>query len=194
MLDAMHSFFAASRLAMFVALLALLSACSISTPAPDATPSPIGTSPTSPPDQTASVPPTFPPLPSGPLAEIDVLVTGGDFDGSYRAVAANACDSDAARNAFTVAYANDFAVDDFVALDLVLRNAAQAQEDATSDFLLELSLSGPGGGVSYTLDPAADQGEGEAFLDVSPSDATLDLSVTAPDGTNIDLTVICDLV
>lgn len=136
----------------------------------------------------------MPPLPTGPLAEIDVLVTGGEFDGSYRAVAANACESKVARNTFTVVYANDFAADDFIALDLVLRNAAQAQQDVSSNFLLELSLNGPGGGVSFTLDPADDEGEGDAYLDVSPSDATLDLSATAPDGTVIDLTVICELV
>lgn len=183
------------RSATLVATLALTVACGTSyAPAPDATPSPISTGPTSPPGKTASVPPTMPPLPSGPLAEIEVLVTGGEFDGSYRAVAANACASKVARNTFTVAYANDLAADDFVALHLVLRNAAQAQNDVSSDFLLELSLNGPGGGVSYGLDPADDQAEGDAFLDVSPTDATLDLSATAPDGTLIDLTVTCSLV
>lgn len=192
----MNSFFTASRLATCVALLALMSACAVSnTPAPQATPSPISSGPTSAPDQTASLPPTIPPLPSGPVAEIDVLVSGGgDFDGSYRAVAANACASDPARNTFTVAYANDFAADNFIALDLVLRNATQAQQDSSIDFVLEISLNGAGGGVSYTLDPADDQGAGDAFLDVSPSDATLDLSATAPDGTLIDLTVICELI
>lgn len=162
-------------------------------PAPNATPSPVSTGPTSPPSQTHSVPPTMPPLPTGPVAEIDVLVTGGDFEGSYRAVAANACESDPAGNTFTVAYANDFAPDDFIALDLLLRNAVQAQQDSSSDFVLEISLNGAGGGVSYTLDPADGDGEGDAFLDVSPFDATLDLSATAPTGTLIDLTVICDL-
>lgn len=135
----------------------------------------------------------MPPLPSGPLAEIDVLVTGGEFEGSYRAVAANACQSAPEFNSFTVAYGNDFAPDGFIAFDLVLRNVAQAQEDVSSDFLLELSLNGPGGGVSYALDPADHEGEGDAFLDLSLSDATLDLSATAPDGTLIDLTVICEL-
>jgi hypothetical protein len=133
-------------------------------------------------------------LPTGPSAEIEVLVTGGAFDGSYRAVAADGCASDPAFNRFSVAYANDFAADDFVALDLVLWDAAQAQDDATSDFLLAISLNGAGGGVSYTLDPADEVGEGDAFLDVTSSDATLDLSAEAPDGTLIDLTVICELV
>lgn len=195
MLDAMNLFLATSRSVTFVASLALIAACAMSYPTtPNVTPSPISTGPTTPPDQTPSAPPTMPPLPSGPLAEIDVLVTGGEFEGSYRAVAANACESKAARNTFTVVYTNDFAADDFIALDLVLRNAAQAQQDVSGDFLLELSLNGPGGGVSYTVDPADDEGEGDAFLDVSPSDATLDLSATAPDGTLIDLTVICELV
>jgi hypothetical protein len=137
---------------------------------------------------------TFAPVPTGPSAEIEVLVTGGDFDGSYRSVAANACATKPAENTFAVTYANDFAADGFVALDLELRDATQAEQDASSAFSLELSLDGAGGGVSYSLDPAAGNGEGEAFLDVSPSDATLDLSVTAPDDTIIDLTVICDLV
>lgn len=181
------------RIAAAAACVVLITACVSYPPAPDATPSPISTGPTSQPSAAPSAPPTVPPLPDGPSAEIDVLVTGGEFDGSYRAVAANACESKAARNTFTVAYANDFAADSFIALDLVLRDAALAQEDASSDFLLELSLNGAGGGVSYTLDPA-DEGEGDAFLDVTPSEATLDLSATAPDGTLIDLTVICDLV
>lgn len=194
MLVAMHLLLAAARLTALVASLALMSACGMSYPtAPDATPSPISTGPASPPDQIPSAAPTMPPLPSGPLAEIDVLVTGGEFEGSYRAVAANACESKVARNTFTVVYSNDFAADDFVALHLVLRNAAQAQQDVSSNFLLELSLDGPGGGVSYTFDPTDDEGEGDAYLDVAPSDATLDLSATAPDGTLIDLTVICDL-
>ena len=160
-------------------------------PVPGVTPSPISTGqPTATPQPTLSLGP----LPTGPTAEIEILVTGGDFDGSYRAVAANGCDSQAGQNTFAVRYANDFAADDFIALDLVLRNATQAQEDASSDFSLELGLGGAGGGVSYSLDPAAGNGEGDAFLDISPSDATLDLSMIAPDQTIIDLTVICDLV
>ena len=47
---------------------------------------------------------------------------------------------------------------------------------------------------SYSLDPAEANGEGEAFLDVSDSDATIDLSLITPDETIIDLTVICELV
>ncbi len=190
----MHSL-AASRLATFVASVALISACAIAYPTvPNATPSPISTGPTRPPGQSPSAPPTAPSLATRSSAEIDVQVTGGDFDGAYRAVAADACQSMPARNMFTVAYANDFAADGFIALDLVLRNAAQAQQDASSEFVLELSLNGAGGGVSYALDPANGEGEGDMLLDVSPSDATLDLSATAPDGTLIDLTVICDLV
>lgn len=179
------------RLVTFVASLAVISACGMTySPTPGSTPSPISTGrPTDSPGPTA----TLAPLPTGPSAEIDVLVTGGEFDGSYRAVAANACQSAPEFNTFAVVYANDFAADGFIALDLVLRNSAQAQEDVSGDFMLELSLNGAGGGVSYTLDPADDEGEGEAFLDLSLSDATLDLSATAPDGTLIDLTVICEL-
>ena len=83
----------------------------------------------------------------GPTAEIEILVTGGDFDGSYRAVAINGYASQAAQNTFTVSYANDFAADDFIALELVLRNATQAQDDATTDFSLEIGLGGAGGGI-----------------------------------------------
>jgi hypothetical protein len=183
------------RIAAAAACLALVAACGTSFPtARDATPSPISTSPTSPPGGTPSQPPTPAPFPTGPSAEIEVLVTGGEFDGSYRAVAANGCVSAPEFNSFSVAYANDFAADDFIALDLVLRDATQAQEDASSDFLLAISLDGPGGGVSYTLDPADDKGEGDAFLDVSTIDATVDLSAEAPDGTLVELTVICELI
>lgn len=176
------------------ASLTLIIACGMSyTPAPVATPSPISTGPTSPPGPTITAPATPPPVPTGPSAEIDVLVTGGEFDGSYRAVAANGCKSEPAQNTFTVTYADDFAPDRFVALLLVLRDAAQAREDASSAFSLELSLNGAGGGVSFALDPGAGQGAGDAFLDVSLSDATLDLSVVSPDEAIIDLTVLCDL-
>jgi hypothetical protein len=170
----------ASRLATCVALLALLNACGSSAPGPDATPSPINTGPA-----TST-------QPSGPLAEIDLLVSGGEFDGSYRAVAANACASNPGDNSFSVRYADDFAADGFVALELLLRDAALAQEDASNDFLLELSLDGAGVGPSYTLDPADGEGEGDAFLDITDGEATLDLSVITPDAV-IELTVICGL-
>jgi hypothetical protein len=94
---------------------------------------------------------------------------------------------------FTVTYANDFAPDRFVALQLVLRDPAQAQADASSAFSLELSLNGAGGGVSFALDPGAGRGDGDVFLDVSLSDATLDLGVVSPDEAIIDLTVLCEL-
>jgi len=193
------------RIAAAAACLALIAACATSHPtAPGATPSPIstsptgtsptGTSPTTPPAETPSELPTVPPFPTGPSAEIEVLVSGGDFDGSYRAVAAGACESKPALDTFTVAYANDFAADGFTVLNLVLRNAALAQSDASPDFLADIGLAGAGGGVTYSLDPVDGRGEGEAYLDVSPFDATLDLSAAAPDGTLIDLTVICELV
>ena len=180
---------------MFTRLIAL-SACAVaiagcgtsSGPVADVTPSPISTG--RPTDSPASIGTLAPP--SGSSAEIEILVVGGDFDGAYRAVAADACDSEPAQNTFAVFYADASAADSCVALSLVLRNAAEAQEDATSAYSLELSLDGADGGVSYSLDPAAGNGEGDAFLDVSPTDATLDLSVTAPDESIIDLTVICD--
>ena len=188
----MRSWKAAFQLATFVASLVAIAACGTTfVPAPNVTPSPIYTGqPSATPAPTTSLGP----LPTGPAAEIEVLVTGGEFDGSYRAVAINGCANDPAQNSFAVSYANDFAADDFVALELVLRNATQAQEDATSDFSLDIGLGGAGGGISYSLDPAEANGEGEAFLDVTDSDATIDLSVITPDETIIDLTVICELV
>ncbi|HUP83746.1 MAG TPA: hypothetical protein VM284_06120 [Candidatus Limnocylindria bacterium] len=154
---------------------------------PGATPSPISTS-------RPSSAPTGTPEPgsSGSSAEIDIDLTGGDYEGSYRATAANGCLNEPAQNAFTVTYADDSPQKQFVALQLSLRDASAAHDDESSDYRLDLSLNGAGGGVSYTLDPAAGQGEGGAFLDVSEFDATVELSATAPDGAHIDLTVICD--
>jgi hypothetical protein len=179
-----------TRLIALAACVVAIAACGTSSgPVPNVTPSPISTGrPTDGPGPTATVESS----PTALSAEIEVLVIGGDFEGAYRAVAAEACMSAPAQNTFAVAYASAEAADGFVALDLVLRDAAQAQEDATSAYSLQLSLDGADGGVSYSLDPAAGNGEGDAFLDVSPTDATLDLSVTAPDESIIDLTVICD--
>jgi hypothetical protein len=176
---------------MFLASLALICACGVA-PAPDATPSPVSTGPSSPPGPTPSASRTEPPPSTGPAAEIDLLVSGGEFDGSYLAVAANGCASSPGDNAFTVVYSNESAADGFVALHLVLRDATQAQEDSSNDFLLELSLTGAGVGPSYTIDPADGEGEGDAFLDITDEEATLDLSVITPEAI-IDLTVICEL-
>jgi hypothetical protein len=184
-------------IAAFAASLAVVSACGMyppddgSTNRP-ATPSPINTGGQPSTIPSANLSPT--PAAGGQSAEIEIQITGGDHDGSYRAVAPDACVSTPEQNTYTVIYADDFAQGGFVALNLVLRDAALAQADASSNFLAEISLDGPGGGISVTLDPSADKGEGDAFLDVSPVDATIDMSVIAPDGALIDLTVICDLV
>lgn len=186
MLDAMLP-----RLAAFVVSLTMVIACGLSSqPAPAATPSPNSTGG---PTAGASTAATPAPAPSGPQAEIEIQVTGGDHDGSYRAVAQDACVNEPAANTFSVTYADDFAPGGFVALNLVLRDATLAQQDSSNDFRALISLEGAAGGVSYTLDPLDHKGEGDAFLDVSPIDATLDMSVTATDGAIIDLTVICDL-
>jgi hypothetical protein len=172
------------RLATFVVSLATLVGCGAAYQPNSGglTPSPISTG-----QPTAST------QPIGPAAEIEIMVSGGEFDGSYRAEATNVCESTPTENTFSVSYANESAADGFVALELLLRDAALAQEDASNDFLLVLSLNGVGIGASYTLDPADGEGEGDAFLDITDGEATLDLSVITPEAI-IDLTVICDLV
>ncbi|MEP7361228.1 MAG: hypothetical protein ABI744_06595 [Chloroflexota bacterium] len=157
---------------------------------PQATPSPIGTGqPTSAPASSA----TPQPVATGPQAEIELLITGGPHDGSFRAVTQGGCHYAPAQNKFTVTYADNGAADGFVALDLVLNDAALAKTDESDSLTAEISVGGADGGISYALDPKNGEGDGTVFLDTSPTDATLDLEVDAPDGATIDLTVICDL-
>lgn len=156
---------------------------------PRATPSPVNTG-----GPTASAQPTATdaPQPTGPSAEIEIDISDGPHDGAYRAVAPGACRYQSEQNAFSVNYANNGASDGFVALDLVLRDAAVAIDDSSDDFEAKISVGGPNGGVSYTIDPRSGEGDGNAFLDVSAQNATLDLEVDARDGATIDLTVVCE--
>jgi hypothetical protein len=175
-----------------LALTALVAACSGYSVPPQATPSPIGS------DRPTTAPTTAPgatPAPgaSGAQAEIEIDITDGPHDGSYRAVASDACKYMRAQNKFTVNYADNAAVDGFVALDLVLNDAALAISDESNDFTAQISVGGANGGVSYSLDPKNGEGDGSVFLDASTSSATLDLEVDARDGAVIELTVICDL-
>ena len=157
---------------------------------PHATPSPINTG-----GPTASAQPgaTAAPQPTGPSAEIEIVITNGPHDGSYRAVAPGACLYQPEQNRFSVSYANSGAPGGFVALDLVLRDAAVATADSSDDFEAKISVGGPNGGISYTIDPRSGEGDGNAFLDVSHQNATLVLEVDARDGAQIEVTVICEL-
>jgi hypothetical protein len=180
-----------SALALAALLAALLAACSGNSVPPNATPSPIGSGqPTTAPGTV----PTAAPVSTGAKADIEILVDGGPHGGSFRAAAHDACDYASAQNKFTVTYADNNAADGFVALDLVLNDAALAKSDESDDFTAKISVAGTNGGVTYTLDPKNGEGDGTVFLDTSPTDATLDLEVDARDGATIDVTVICDLV
>ncbi len=161
-------------------LIAVLGGCTGYSVPPQATPSPLGS------DSPA-------PDASGAQAEIEILITGGPHDGSYRAVAHDACHYAPAQNKFTVSYADNAAAGGFVALDLVLNDAALAKTDESDNFTAHISIDGAAGGISYSLDPKNGEGDGSVFLDTSPTDATLDLEVDARDGATIELTVICDL-
>ncbi len=181
--------------------LALAGGCAIAYPtAPDATPSPISsagpgtpgpTSGSGQPGTGGSPAPAVSPSPGGWSAEIEIDITGGSHEGSYRAVAPGGCDSKPAQNKFIVTYADDLAADRFVALHLVLSDVALAQQDESDSFVAEISLGGAGGGISYTIDPLNGAGSGTVLIDVSPFDATLDLSADAPDGAQVELSVIC---
>jgi hypothetical protein len=164
----------AHRLALAAALIALLSGCGTSAPTPRVSPTPASTA-----------------SPGGPSAEIEIDISGGLHSGSYLAVSPDGCDSQPAQNSFTVTYANDLAGDGFVALHLVLRDAALAQDDESNDFEAQISLGGAGAGTSYTIDPVNGAGSGTALLEITPFDATLDLTAVTPDGAQLELTVVC---
>lgn len=172
--------------------LALAGGCAIGYPtAPEATPRPISTDGPDATSTPASATPAVTASP-GPSAEIEIDITGGPHAGSYRAVAFPGCDSKPAQNRFTVTYADAAAPTGFVALHLVLRDAALALQDESDDFVAEISVGGASAGMSYTIDPLNGAGSGSALLETSPFDATLDLSATAPDGAQFELSVICD--
>ena len=181
-----------------VLVLALAAGCATAyPPAPEATPSPISSPgtptplPTTPTPAPTPAPSSASPTPTGPSAEIEIDVTGGPHAGSYRAVTSPGCDSKPAQNRFTVTYADDAAPDGFVALHLVLMDAAMALQDESDDFLAEISIGGAGAGISYTIDPVNGAGSGSALLETSPVHATLDLSADTPDGAQVELRVIC---
>ena len=57
---------------------------------------------------------------------------------------------------------------------------------------VEVGLDGAANITSFTLDPTGGFGEGDALLDVTDTDATLDLSATAADESLVEMTVICE--
>src|SRR4051812_29873929 len=92
---------AMNRLPAF-ALIAILAGCAGYSMPPKATPSPVGSErPTSAPTDSPSPAPAASDAP----AEIEILISGGPHDGSYRAVANDACHYAPAQNNFTVNYA-----------------------------------------------------------------------------------------
>jgi len=92
-----------------------------------------------------------------------------------------------------VSYADSTAPDGFVALELVLSDVATAKEDESDDFVVNLSVGGANGGVTYSINPRSGDGDGNAFIDMSPFDATLDVEMDARDGASIEITVLCGL-
>ena len=141
-------------------------------PAPAETPSPISTG-------------------QPPQAEIEIQVTGGPAEGSYRAVVHGRSCSRPTESEFLVSYTDPAAVDGFTALGLDLRDAESAIDDETDNFALDVTVAG----TSYAIDPSVGNGAGVVLLEIDPlANVTLDLSATAPDGAIIDLSVLCDLV
>jgi hypothetical protein len=142
----------------------------------------------------ASAPPITTIQPTAPLGEatgeIELHIFGGPAEGSYRAVVHGESCSRPSPDEFVASYADPAAADGFTALDLEVRDAAAALDDETNDFALTLSVTG----ATYALDQSADAGEGVVLLEIDPLDnATLDLSATAPDGTEIELSLLCEL-
>ena len=142
----------------------------------------------------ASAPPITTIQPTAPLgeatAEIELTITGGLADGSYRAVVNGTSCIQPSADQVVANYADPGAADGFTRLDLDVRDAAEAIDAETDDFLLNLTVSG----ISYTIDPSAGEGDGSALLEIDPFDnATLDLSATATDGAEIELSLLCEV-
>lgn len=130
---------------------------------------------------------------SGPSAQIELQITDGPYDGSYRAVAIGACRNEPDQNRFSVKYSDNGAPDGFVALDLVLNDVTTAQDDSSADFSADISVGGANGGVSYSVAPGSGQGDGAALIEMSPTTVTLEVEMDASDQSMIELTVLCDL-
>lgn len=123
-------------------------------------------------------------------AEIELTLSGGPAIGSYRAVIHGTSCIQPSSEQLVANYADPTAADGFTALDLDLRDAAAAIEADTDDFALSITVSG----TTIVVDPTVGQGEGTALLEIDELEkATLDLFASAPDGTEIALSLLCDV-
>jgi hypothetical protein len=173
-----------SRCLAFVACALALTACASTQPSQPVTitllpgtPAPIAT-----PGPTTTL--------GAATAEIELTITGGPAEGSYRAVVNGPSCSQPSPDAFVADYANSTAVDGFTALELNVRDAAAAIDDQTDDFALSLTVAG----TTLRVDPKASEGDGEALLEIDQlANATLDLSATAADGSDIEISLLCDV-
>lgn len=153
--------------------------------------------PGSPPISASGIPSEAPigtPQPTATLgqatAEIELTIDSGPAEGSYRAVVHGTSCIQPSSDQFVANYGDPTAADGFTALDLDVRDAATAIDSQTDDFALSVTVAG----TTYALDPKASQGEGTVLLEIDPlANATLDLFATAPDGTEIELSLLCDV-
>ena len=137
----------------------------------------------------------------GPIlgTEIELIVSGGPFDGSYRAVtqASDACmrDVPATTGLFRVAYVDSAAPDGFTSLRLEVRDPAAAEKEDTDNFSLSIQIERPIGPGQYSIDPVIGQGDGAVLMETTPGGGvTLDVSGQTVDGIDIEATIICDSV
>jgi hypothetical protein len=128
--------------------------------------------------------------PGAATAEIELTITGGPADGSYRAVVHGTSCIQPSADQFVANYADPVAVDGFTRLDIDVRDAAAAIDSETDDFALDLTVAG----TSYSIDPSSGEGEGSALLEIDPlANATLDVFATAEDGVELELSLLCDV-
>jgi hypothetical protein len=176
--------------ATFAACALLLAACAAARPSGPVTITLLPGSPL----PIASGPPITtlePTITLGPAtSEIELTVIGGPAEGSYRAVVrGNSCVQPSA-DQFVANYFDPDAADAFTGLDLDVRDAASAIDAQTDDFVLTLTV----GNTTIAIDPVAGQGEGNVLLEIDAlANATLDLFGTAADGTEIEVSVLCEV-
>ncbi|MEP7157997.1 MAG: hypothetical protein ABI797_01095 [Chloroflexota bacterium] len=169
------------HLAALVGALALV-ACGAAQPSQPVTITLLPGSPIGTPQPTATL--------GAATAEIELTLGGGPANGSYRAVIHGTSCIQPSSEQLIANYADPTAADGFTALDLDLRDAAAAIEADTDDFALSITVSG----TTIVVDPTAGQGEGTALLEIDELDmATLDLFASAPDGTEVALSLLCDV-
>jgi hypothetical protein len=152
-------------------------------PPPAGTPTPLEISPS---DPIVTLPPTESLGPA--TAEIELDITGGPAAGSYRAVINGTSCIRQSEDEFGANYADASAADGFTALNLTISDTSAAIQDETDDFSLGLEV----GDITLTINPKAGQGEGTVLLEIDPlANGTLDLTATAEDGSEIELSLLC---